>query len=109
MPAKIALALVSAASAAMMAAPVAPAQRHPRLSRAEIRFYLMGFIDGALPPTWGAVGSRCDNHHGTYACEVLARTSDGRTRCWHARISPRGLFLTPLSATPCRGARHAWS
>ena len=77
----------------------------PTLSGDELRFYLMGFVDGATPTEWGAVASRCAVRSGAYRCTVVARTRDGRARCWRARISRRGLFLTPLARTACRENR----
>jgi hypothetical protein len=106
-PLKTTLALACVA-AAVQAAPAAAAHHAPKLSADDVRFYLMGFVDGSLPAPWGAVGSRCKLHHKVFTCEVLARTSGGRARCWHAHITNRGLFLTPLTSTSCKGARPAY-
>jgi hypothetical protein len=95
------LALACAVVAVSSASPAVGHSSPPMLSGDQLRFYLLGFVDGATPAEWGAVASNCVLRHSVYTCHVLARTRDGRARCWRARISRRGLFLTPLASMTC--------
>jgi hypothetical protein len=99
------LALACALVAVSTASPAAAHSQPPTFSGDQLSFYLLGFVDGATPPDWGAVASNCALRAGAYTCDVLARTPDGRARCWRARINRRGRFLTPLASAPCRHQR----